>query len=114
MLVLVVTQACYNGPVFHQPLFSVWNQDPLFSNSLNIVFPTGPAVIDTVTVLTSRPSGFVEFDVTSAVKNWHNGESNYGVLLRTSTKYIIRGGIRFFSNAENDVSKHAFINVLCD
>ena len=74
----------------------------------------GPDVIGTTTVYTNRPAGFVEFDVTNAVRNWANGNSNYGVLLRATTEYTEGRGIRFFSKSHSDSSRHAFINVLCE
>ena len=74
----------------------------------------GPDVIGTTTVFNSRPAGFVEFDVTDAVKNWRNGDSNYGVLLRATTEYTEGRGIRFFSKSHLESTKHAFINVLCE
>ena len=74
----------------------------------------GPDVIDTTTIYTKRPSGFVEFDVTDAVKNWRGGNPNYGVLLRATNEYTEGRDIRFYSNAHADKTKHAFINVLCE
>ena len=74
----------------------------------------GPKVIGTTTIYTNWPSGFVEFDVTDAVKNWRNGNPNYGVLLRATTEYTEGRGIRFYSKSHSDSSKHAFVNVLCE
>ena len=74
----------------------------------------GPDVIDSTTIYTNRPSGFVEFDVTDAVKNWRGGNPNYGVLLRATNEYTEGRDIRFYSNAHTDKTKHAFINVLCE
>ena len=73
----------------------------------------GPEVLDQVTVFTSRPTGFMEFDVTDAVRNWCNGQGNYGLLLRATNEYTPGRDIRFYSKSYSDTTKHAFINVLC-
>ena len=62
----------------------------------------------------SRPSGFMEFDITEAMRNWQNGDPNYGVLLMATKENGIGRDIRFYSNAETDTSRHAYVNVLCD
>jgi hypothetical protein len=67
-----------------------------------------------VTVYTSRPSGFMEFDITEAMRNWQNGDPNYGVLLRATNENDLGRDVRFYSNAEGDRSRHAYVNVLCD
>ena len=67
------------------------------------------------TIYTSRPSGFVEFDITSAVRSWKEpGQSNYGLLLKVINESANGRGIRFYSNKHADSSKHAFVNVMCD
>ena len=38
-------------------------------------------VQDCVPLYTGRPAGYIEFDVTDAVKNWLAGDPNYGLLL---------------------------------
>ena len=62
----------------------------------------------------SRPSGFMEFDITEAMRNWQNGDPNYGVLLMATNESDLGRDIRFYSNAEADTTRHAFVNVLCD
>lgn len=66
-----------------------------------------------VTIFPIRPKGFVEFDVTDAVKSWRNGVSNNGLLIRATNELDDGRDIRFVSNASPDSSKHAFILVRC-
>ena len=66
-----------------------------------------------VTIFPYRPSGFVEFDVTDAVKRWGNGVPNNGLLIRATNEHVDGRDIRFASNASPDSSKHAFILVRC-
>ena len=61
-----------------------------------------------------RPFGFMEFDITEAMRNWRNGDPNYGVLLMATNENDLGRSIRFYSNAETDTTRHAFVNVLCD
>ena len=67
----------------------------------------------TVTFFPLRPSGFMEFDVTNAVKSWRHGVPNYGLLIRATNELDRGRSIRFASNAMRDRSKHAFILVRC-
>ena len=67
-----------------------------------------------VYVYISRPSGFMEFDITEAMRNWQNGDPNYGVLLMATNENDLGRDVRFYSNAEGDRSRHAYVNVLCD
>ena len=67
----------------------------------------------TVTLFPFRPRGFVEFDVTNAVKSWRDGVPNYGLLIRATNELDRGRDIRFASNAMRDRSKHAFILVRC-
>ena len=92
----------YNGANWSQTLLDLTGND------------AGPDAIDTTTVFTYRPPGFIQFDVTDAVKNWRNGDGNYGVLLRATNELDPGRGIRFYSNAHSDSDKHAFIHVLCE
>ncbi|XP_031558872.1 uncharacterized protein LOC116295241 [Actinia tenebrosa] len=62
-----------------------------------------------------RPRGFVEFDVTRAVRDWRSGrKSNYGLLLKVKDEKRNGRDLRFASNADADPKKHAFINVMCN
>ena len=66
-----------------------------------------------VTIFPNRPRGFVEFDITDAVKSWRSGTPNYGLLVRATNELARGRSIRFASNRYSDKSKHAFVQVLC-
>ena len=61
-----------------------------------------------------RPAGWIEFDITEAVRNWKYSDPNYGVLLLATNEDALGRDTRFFSNAHTDGSRHAYVNVLCD
>ena len=65
------------------------------------------------TIFPYRPRGFVEFDVTDAVRNWGSEVPNNGLLIRATNELIDGRDIRFASNASPDSDKHAFILVRC-
>ena len=71
-------------------------------------------VLDSVTIYTSRPRGFVEFDITKAIRRWKKGRPNYGVVIRASNEDTPGRDTRFASNASSDSTTHAYVNVLCD
>ena len=66
----------------------------------------------TVTIFPYRPHGFVEFDVTNAVKAWSRGVPNNGLVIRATNEFSPGRDTRFASNA-NTASKHAFVLVRC-
>ena len=66
-----------------------------------------------VTIFPLRPAGFVEFDITQAAIKWRSGVPNYGLVIRAINELEPGRGIRFYSNAYSDASKHAFVRVLC-
>ena len=66
-----------------------------------------------VTIFPNRPRGFVELDITDAVKSWRSGTPNYGLLVRATNELASGRDIRFASNGYRDKSKHAFVQVLC-
>ncbi|XP_031563441.1 uncharacterized protein LOC116298980 [Actinia tenebrosa] len=66
------------------------------------------------TIYSFRPSGFVEFDVTRAVRSWRKGTPNHGMLLWATDENLAGRDLRFASNAHPDSKKHAFINVMCE
>ena len=70
--------------------------------------------IGSATIFTGRPAGFVEFDITEAMRNWQYGDPNYGVLLMATNEDEEGRGLRFASNTSSDSSRHAFVRVLCD
>ena len=65
----------------------------------------------TVTIFPYRPRGFVEFDVTNAVKRWREGVPNNGLVIRATNELVEGRDIRFASNAMPDSSQHAYILV---
>ena len=67
----------------------------------------------TVTISRNSTKGFVEFDVTNAVKNWAGGVANNGLVIRATNELNLGRDIRFASNAMSDSSKHAYILVHC-
>ena len=67
----------------------------------------------TVTIFPQRPKGFVEFDVTNAVKDWSSGVPNNGLVIRATNELDAGRDTRFSSNANSDFSKHAFVLVHC-
>ena len=67
----------------------------------------------TVTIFPHRPKGFVEFDVTNAVKDWSSGVPNNGLVIRATNELDAGRDTRFASNANSDTSKHAFVLVHC-
>ena len=71
-------------------------------------------VLDGVTIYTNRPSGFVEFDITEAIRHWKGGDPNYGVVISASNEDTPGRDTRFASNANSDSTTHAYVNVLCD
>ena len=66
-----------------------------------------------VTIFPTRPRGFVELDITDAVKSWRTGTPNYGLLIRATNELARGRDIRFASNRYSDKSKRAFVRVLC-
>ena len=70
-------------------------------------------VQDCVPLHTGRPSGYMEFDVTVAVKNWFAGEPNYGLLVWDVTENLDGRDIRFYSREISDTNKKPFVNVFC-
>ena len=66
-----------------------------------------------VTIFPQRPHGFVEFDITPAAIKWRSGITNYGLVVRAVNELEPGRGIRFYSNAYSDASKHAYVQVLC-
>ena len=70
-------------------------------------------VEDKVTMVANRPRGYVEFDVTNAVKKWLGGEPNYGLMIWDPTETTPGREIRFFSRERPESSYKPFLNVLC-
>ena len=66
-----------------------------------------------VTIVPGRPTGFVEFDITSAVRSWSSGVPNYGVVIQAVNEQEAGIGIRFASNSYKDPKMHPFATVFC-
>jgi len=71
--------------------------------------PTGE-----VKIYTDRPIGFVELDVTSALRDWKAGKPNYGLLLWATNEDVDGRDTRFASKTDTDPKKHPCIIVNCD
>lgn len=71
--------------------------------------PTGKT-----TIYAGRPSGFVEIDVTLAVKYWSAGKPNYGLLIWATNEDKYGRDTRFFSKSNGDSSTHPYIVINCD
>jgi len=67
----------------------------------------------TVTIFPYRPRGFVEFDITNAVRRWSKGLPNNGLVIRATNELTPGRGIRFASKAMSDKKQHAYVLVLC-
>ena len=67
----------------------------------------------TVTIFPYRPSGFVQFDVTDAVKDWSSGVPNNGLVIRATNELVVGRSNRFASNGNSDTSRHAYVLVHC-
>lgn len=96
----------------HRMKDATWSQPYLdiYDNDAEYRIQKRPTVI-----YTARPSGFVEFDVTLAVKDWLKGkEENYGLLIWAAEEDVDGRDFRFASNQDPDTEKHAFLNVMCD
>ena len=92
----------YSGAAWNQPYLGLDDTD---ANDC----PTGQT-----TIYAGRPAGFVEFDVTSAVKEWKAGKPNYGLLLWGTNEDLDGRGPVFISNYHSDSDKHAYLYINCD
>jgi len=79
----------------------------------NIDAESAPQQPQAVTIFPYRPRGFVEFDITNAVRSWSRGVPNNGLVIRATNELTPGRGIRFASNAMRDKSQHAYVLVLC-
>ena len=70
--------------------------------------------LDIVTVYTGRPAGQMEFDITTAAKNWHSGQSNYGVVISATNENVSGREARFYSRERGTEWRvHPLMSVLC-
>ena len=87
-----------------------WHTKWLGLNNIDATsYPTGQT-----TIYASRPSGFVEIEVTSAVNAWKSGYPNYGVVIWATNENTAGRDTRFASKSDSDSSRHAFINLNCN
>ena len=87
-----------------------WHTPWLGLNNIDATsYPTGQT-----TIYASRPRGFVEIEVTSAVKAWKSGSPNYGVVIWATNENKAGRGTRFASKADSDSSRHAYIILNCN
>ena len=66
------------------------------------------------TIHTSRPHGFVEFDITAAIRHWKEGYINYGLLLKVTDENLAGRDLRFYSKEHNHANRRPYVNVMCD
>ena len=92
----------YNGASWKQPYLGLDNSD---ADSR----PSGKT-----TIYAGRPSGFVEIDVSLAVKYWSVGKPNYGLLIWATNEDKYGRDTRFFSKSNKDSSTHPYIMINCD
>ena len=89
--------------------YSNWHTAWLGLNGIDATScPTGQT-----TIYASRPRGFVEIEVTSAVEAWKSGSPNYGVVIWATNENTEGRDTRFASNADSDSSRHAYIVLNC-
>ena len=90
--------------------YNNWHTEWLILNNIDATSSyTGQA-----TIYASRPSGFVEIEVTSAVKAWKSGSPNYGVVIWATNENVAGRDTRFASNADSNPSRHAYIILNCN
>ena len=99
------TQATRDNRLTNTP----WSQDYLAIDGTD----ASPYVLDSVGIFTGRPSGYVEFDVTTAVENWLDGDSNYGLLVWDTTEDVDGRDLRFYSREQSYSTRRPQIFVLC-
>ena len=58
------------------------------------------------TIYAGRPAGFVEIEVTSAVRDWKAGNPNHGLLIWATNEDQTGCDTRFLSKSHSDSSKH--------
>ena len=90
--------------------YNNWDTPWLGLNNIDATTcPTGQT-----TIYADRPSGFVQIEVTSAVKAWKSGSPNYGVVIWATNENKAGRDTRFASNADSDSSRHAYIILNCN
>ena len=69
--------------------------------------------MDIVTVCPRRPSGYVEFDVTEAIRNWDQNDTNHGLLIWATNENEEGRDLRFYDRKRGEEFR-PFINVACE
>lgn len=69
--------------------------------------------LDTVSISAKRPPGYVEFDVTEAVRNWDTHDTNYGLLIWATNENEEGRDLRFYDRKRAEEFR-PFIHVLCE
>ena len=90
--------------------YNNWHTEWLGFNNIDAI----SSYTGQTTIYASRPSGFVEIEVTSAVKAWKSGYPNYGVVISATNENRVGRDTRFASNADSDSSRHAYIILNCN
>ena len=80
-------------------------QGGCFLDQPPICFPT--------TLYPGRAKGFMEFDVTRAVRDLRKGKPNYGLLLKTANEKLNGRDLRFASKTRKNRRLHPYIIVEC-
>ena len=88
-----------------------WTKPWLELGSDAVATPTSYGL--TITPGVTR-AGLYPIDVTSAVRNWQNGQANYGLLLRATNEYRLGRDFRFYSKSERNFDRHPYILVTCE
>ena len=89
----------------------LWDRPWLNLGTDALASPTSYGV--TINPGVSRP-GFYPIDVTSAVRNWKNGQSNFGLLIRATNEYRQGRDFRFYSKSDSYTWRHPYIWVTCE
>ena len=77
---------------------------------------TGPDAkkrpLDTVTIFTGRPGGYIEFDITKAARSWISGQKNNGLVISAENEDVFGREARFYSRER--ITDPPRMSVLCD
>ncbi|XP_028405517.1 uncharacterized protein LOC114528120 [Dendronephthya gigantea] len=87
-----------------------WDKQWLNLGTDAFFYPTSSGV--TITPGVNHP-GFYPIDVTSAVRNWKNGQSNFGLLIRATNEVRQGRDFRFYSKSAYSF-QHPYISVICE
>ena len=91
-----------SGVTWSQPYLALNGRDP----------DAEERPLDAVTIYINRPAGYVEFDVTDAVRDWADGQPNYGLLLWATNETEEGRDMRFYGRKKEEQFQ-PFIQVHC-